>query len=123
MSQVLALKGPSAYAYQCLLIGHDQTCRGRALTAEFDPTRTLERCGHYSGFAATLARTTPFGALTPSGVFLPQIARSAHLVQGVLPRIEAGWPGNLSGGPTGTSLSSASRYVVSSCSPKLAMYK
>jgi hypothetical protein len=31
------LKGPSAYAYRCLLIGHDQTCRGRALTAEFDP--------------------------------------------------------------------------------------
>jgi hypothetical protein len=35
-----ALKGPSAYAYQCLLIGHDQTCRGRTLTAEFDPSRS-----------------------------------------------------------------------------------
>src|SRR5712691_383766 len=23
----LYLKGPSAYAYQCLLIGHEQTCR------------------------------------------------------------------------------------------------
>jgi hypothetical protein len=36
----MALKGLSAYACQCLLIGHDQTCRGRALTAEFDPERT-----------------------------------------------------------------------------------
>ena len=33
----LALKGPSTYACQCLLIGHEQTCRGPALTAEFDP--------------------------------------------------------------------------------------
>ncbi len=39
----MALKGPSFYACQCLLIGHDQTCRGRALTAEFDPQRTLNR--------------------------------------------------------------------------------
>ena len=39
----MALKGPSAYAYQCLLIGHDQTCRGRALTAEFDPNRTSRK--------------------------------------------------------------------------------
>jgi hypothetical protein len=38
--QELALKGPSTYACQCLLIGHDRTCRGRALTAEFDPSRT-----------------------------------------------------------------------------------
>src|SRR6266566_2658809 len=37
----LYLKGPSTYACQCLLIGHDQTCRGRALTAEFDPERKL----------------------------------------------------------------------------------
>ena len=37
----LYLKGPSTYACQCLLIGHDQTCRGPALTAEFDPFRTL----------------------------------------------------------------------------------
>jgi len=28
----MALKGPSTYACQCLLIGHDQTCRGRTLT-------------------------------------------------------------------------------------------
>jgi hypothetical protein len=41
MSQLLALKGPSTYTCQCLLIGYDQTCRGRALTAEFDPERTL----------------------------------------------------------------------------------
>ncbi len=33
----MALKGPSTYACQCLLIGHYQTCRGRTLTAEFDP--------------------------------------------------------------------------------------
>jgi hypothetical protein len=33
----MALKGPSTYACQRLLIGHYQTCRGRALTAEFDP--------------------------------------------------------------------------------------
>jgi hypothetical protein len=37
----MALKGPSTYACQCPLIGHDQTCRGPALTAEFDPSRTL----------------------------------------------------------------------------------
>ncbi len=37
MGPELALKGPSAYAYQRLLIGHYQSCRGRALTAEFDP--------------------------------------------------------------------------------------
>ena len=44
----LALKGPSIYACQCLLIVHDQTCRGRALTAEFDPKGTLRElssCG------------------------------------------------------------------------------
>src|SRR6266702_6882800 len=33
-------KGPSTYACQCLLLGHDQTCRGPALTAEFDPQET-----------------------------------------------------------------------------------
>jgi len=37
----MAIKGPSACAYQCLLIGHNQTCRGRALTAEFDPKETF----------------------------------------------------------------------------------
>ncbi len=36
-------EGTFRYAYQCLLIGHDQTCRGRALTAEFDPFRTSGR--------------------------------------------------------------------------------
>ena len=40
MSVHVALKGPSIYACQRLLIGHYQTCRGRALTAEFDPLRT-----------------------------------------------------------------------------------
>src|SRR3984893_19550131 len=38
---ILALKGPSTYACQCLLIGHERTCRGPALTAEFDPIQTL----------------------------------------------------------------------------------
>jgi hypothetical protein len=33
----------------------------------------------------------------------------ARLVQGVLPRIEAGWPGSLSGVPTETNLSLSSR--------------
>jgi hypothetical protein len=42
---LLALKGPSAYTCQCLLIGHDQTCRGRTLTAEFDPQETCCRRG------------------------------------------------------------------------------
>jgi hypothetical protein len=37
---VMALKGPSTYTCQCLLIVHDQTYRGRTLTAEFDPSRT-----------------------------------------------------------------------------------
>ena len=32
-----ALKGPFTYACQRLLIGHYLTCRGPALTAEFDP--------------------------------------------------------------------------------------
>src|SRR6266849_1328656 len=53
MSPLLALKGPSTCACQCLLIGHDQTCRGPALTAEFDPFQTFRsrrllaylRCG------------------------------------------------------------------------------
>jgi len=37
----MALRGPSTYACQCLLIEHDQTCRGRTLAAGFDPDRTL----------------------------------------------------------------------------------
>jgi hypothetical protein len=36
----MALKGPSTYTCQCLLIGQDQTCRGRTLIAEFDPKPT-----------------------------------------------------------------------------------
>ena len=46
----MALKGLSAYAYPCLLIGHDQTCRGRALTAEFDPRRASECFGALLAF-------------------------------------------------------------------------
>ena len=41
MSPELALKGPSTYACQCLLIGYDQTCRGPALTAEYDPKQMI----------------------------------------------------------------------------------
>src|SRR2546423_789373 len=33
MSPFMALKGPSAYVRQCLLIGDNQTCRERTLTA------------------------------------------------------------------------------------------
>ena len=39
-------KGPSTYACPCLLIGHDQTCCGPALTAEFGPIAVIE--GHHS---------------------------------------------------------------------------
>jgi len=47
----LALKGRSTYVSQCLLIGHDRTCRERALTAEFDPIRT---CRDFSGSGTVL---------------------------------------------------------------------
>ncbi len=47
--RLLALKGPSTCACQYLLIGHDQTCRGPALTAEFDPDRTLAAAARAPG--------------------------------------------------------------------------
>ncbi len=60
--RVLTLKGPSTYACQCLLIGHDQTCRGPALTAEFDPKRAFTRvsnCWPSRRHRPTMARAFP----------------------------------------------------------------
>jgi hypothetical protein len=63
----------------------------------------------YSVFAATLARSALFGIANPEPRFSFPNCASRAPGQGVLPRIEAGWPGSLTGEPKGTSLSPSSR--------------
>ena len=48
-----SLKGPSTYACQCRLIGHDQTCRGPALP----PSLTLSGQFLQSGFGVVGTET------------------------------------------------------------------
>jgi hypothetical protein len=65
----------------------------------------------------TLMATTPSATARASG---PKIGRGSD--QGVLPRIDAGWPGSLSD-PTGTSLLPTIRSTLRSLSPLLPTYR